>query len=132
MIIAGMGTAVPEHSVPQHDAAEIAGWLCSASDEQRDQLREIYALSGVRHRHSVLLHSSDGPVCERQSLVPSCAPVRELGPSVGDRMRRYEAEAGPLAARAAGAALDEAQLAACAITHLVTVSCTGFYAPGFD
>ena len=47
-------------------------------------------------------------------------------------MSRYTAEAPPLAARAAAAALADARLRPDAITHLVTASCTGFAAPGFD
>jgi predicted naringenin-chalcone synthase len=47
-------------------------------------------------------------------------------------MRHYEQYAGPLALEAAGRALEEARLPAREITHLVTVSCTGFSAPGVD
>jgi predicted naringenin-chalcone synthase len=47
-------------------------------------------------------------------------------------MAHYEAEALPLAERAARAALDASGVRAGDITHLVTVSCTGFAAPGFD
>jgi len=47
-------------------------------------------------------------------------------------MQRYEAEAPRLALEAAGEALDRATMAATDITHLVTVSCTGFFAPGVD
>lgn len=47
-------------------------------------------------------------------------------------MRRYADEVVPLAAEAARAALADARLSASAITHLATVSCTGFVAPGID
>ena len=47
-------------------------------------------------------------------------------------MRRYAIEAPPLALRAVQAALAQAQLPAERITHLVTVSCSGFHAPGVD
>ena len=53
-------------------------------------------------------------------------------PTTSERMSRYEAEAGGLAVSAARAALDEAGFAPERVTHVVTVSCTGFYAPGFD
>jgi predicted naringenin-chalcone synthase len=43
-------------------------------------------------------------------------------------MRCYEREAAPLALRASRAALDGRR----DVTHLVTVSCSGFSAPGFD
>ena len=47
-------------------------------------------------------------------------------------MRVYAEEAAPLAVRAARAAVAEFGFAAGSFTHLVTVSCTGFAAPGID
>jgi predicted naringenin-chalcone synthase len=47
-------------------------------------------------------------------------------------MAVYMAEALPMARKAAGQALEESGLSPAAITHLVTVTCTGFAAPGFD
>jgi predicted naringenin-chalcone synthase len=47
-------------------------------------------------------------------------------------MERFEADAPGLAHSAALAALEEAKLSPSEITHLVTVSCTGFFAPGLD
>ena len=56
----------------------------------------------------------------------------DASPTTRDRMRKYEEEAGALAVAAARSALVDAQVAPERVTHLVTVSCTGFYAPGFD
>jgi predicted naringenin-chalcone synthase len=47
-------------------------------------------------------------------------------------MEVYRAEAVPLALRASRIALGQSGLAAGEVTHLVTVSCTGFAAPGVD
>jgi predicted naringenin-chalcone synthase len=47
-------------------------------------------------------------------------------------MERFEADAPGLAGAAARAALRDAGLEAAEVTHLVTVSCTGFFAPGLD
>jgi predicted naringenin-chalcone synthase len=47
-------------------------------------------------------------------------------------MKTYAEQAPLLALAAAAKALQEASVPAAAITHLVTVSCTGFYAPGWD
>src|SRR5262249_25434522 len=49
-----------------------------------------------------------------------------------DRLLKYESEAGALAVAAGRAALEDAAIAPRRITHLVSVSCSGFYAPGFD
>src|SRR6202035_3877297 len=56
----------------------------------------------------------------------------ERGPDTAERMRIYEAEALPLALEASQSALRQANLEPADITHLITVSCTGFAAPGFD
>src|SRR5262249_32312880 len=49
-----------------------------------------------------------------------------------DRLLKYESEAGALAVAAGRAALEDATIAPRRVTHLVSVSCSGFYAPGFD
>lgn len=56
----------------------------------------------------------------------------DRGPTTGERMSLYERLAPPLAAQAATDALRRAGTAADEITHLITVSCTGFAAPGPD
>jgi predicted naringenin-chalcone synthase len=47
-------------------------------------------------------------------------------------MSRYACEALPLAERAAVGAFDQSGAARSSVTHLVTVSCSGFGAPGWD
>jgi predicted naringenin-chalcone synthase len=47
-------------------------------------------------------------------------------------MEKYEKFAGNLAAEVCREALQRADMNSSDITHLVTVTCTGFYAPGFD
>lgn len=56
----------------------------------------------------------------------------DRGPSTGQRMQRYADLAPPLAADAARSALGDANLDPARVTHLVTCSCTGFFAPGVD
>ncbi len=56
----------------------------------------------------------------------------DRGPDTAERMRVYQREALPLALVAAQEALDAGGTERSEITHLVTVSCTGFAAPGFD
>ena len=47
-------------------------------------------------------------------------------------MRRYEEQAGALAVSAGREALRDAGVPPERVTHVITVSCSGFYAPGFD
>jgi predicted naringenin-chalcone synthase len=53
-------------------------------------------------------------------------------PSTARRNDVYRQAVVPLAERAAAEALDAADLAPEDVTHLVAVSCTGFFAPGLD
>lgn len=130
--LAGLGTALPEHAIEQSDAAAIVEPLCCDTDEQRRLLAALYRRSGVGRRHSVLLQSTEGTPAERQSFFPPRADEADFGPTTAERMRRYVAEASPLAKRAAVASLADAEIPAERITHLVTVSCSGFAAPGWD
>jgi predicted naringenin-chalcone synthase len=86
----------------------------------------------VERRHSVLLDRSDGPLLERQAFYPPVRDDEDRGPTTAVRMKRYEADAPALASSAAARALQSAGLEGSAVTHVVTVSCTGFAAPGID
>jgi predicted naringenin-chalcone synthase len=68
----------------------------------------------------------------RQSFFPAMRDVHDRGPSTAERMARYEREAPGLAAEAARAALADGGWEPRDITHIVSVSCTGFAAPNFD
>ncbi len=54
------------------------------------------------------------------------------GPSLSQRLSSYTHHAARLALAASRDALERADLDPASITHLVTASCTGFDAPGFD
>ncbi len=132
--LCGLGTAVPEHSISQADAAELVLPFNAATADQARVLRELYRRAGVRCRHSVVLQDS-GPelaASSRQSTYQPPSEQQPFGPTTAERMRLYEQYAGTLAALATRRALLDAQLDAAEMTHLVTVSCSGFQAPGWD
>jgi predicted naringenin-chalcone synthase len=52
--------------------------------------------------------------------------------STAQRMRAYQPRAGALARKASAAALLESGVQPASITHLVTATCTGFGAPGWE
>lgn len=79
----------------------------------------------------MLRSSSNGQPAE-QAFFQAPNEARPFGPSTADRMRAYRQGANDLAARAASAALANSGVDPAAVTHLVTVSCSGFAAPGFD
>jgi prepilin-type processing-associated H-X9-DG protein len=122
----GIGTALPSHRLSQAESAAMAQRLSATNDVQATLLRRLQRRSGVAFRHSVLLADAEGTLPDRLPFYTGA------NPSTAERMARFAAEAGPLALRASSAALDAAAVDPAAITHLVTVCCTGFQAPGFD
>jgi len=56
----------------------------------------------------------------------------DRGPTVRERMAAYREHALPLAQQAADRALHQANVAPDQVSQLITVSCTGFSAPGLD
>ena len=132
LFLAGCGTALPAHSISQADAVAAALAVHPHSMEQQRLLPVLYRRAGVGHRHSVLLERSNGPPLERQSFFRLTTDTVDHGPTTGERMQVYDREAPPLALVAAQAALADADVSPVEITHLVTVSCSGFSAPGFD
>lgn len=120
----GIGTAVPANVLPQEQAAELAADVCCIDDGQRRSLRTLYRRAGVDTRHVVLSDALEA-IEDRFYTMPQ-------PPGTAERMQRFAAEARALAAAAARQALAESGVNPAAITHLVTVSCSGFSAPGVD
>jgi len=127
-----IGTAVPQHSVSQQDAADFAKTISCEREGQQRVLDLLYRKSGVSTRGSVLIESADGTVGERQSFLGARSESCPAGPGTAARMEKYRKGAGPLSLRSARSAIEEAGVDSQRITHLVTVSCSGFSAPGFD
>ena len=124
--IAGIATALPTHRIHQADAAEIARSFSCETKEHDRVFSAIFRLSGVETRHSAVLDASDGDLACRQSFYGPASPTTR------ERMEAYEGCAGPLAVEASGGALADAGVEPRDVTHVVTVSCSGFSAPGID
>jgi predicted naringenin-chalcone synthase len=124
----GLGVAAPDGLLDQRTAADFAAERCCHGQRQSDWLRRVYRQSGVRQRASVLL-------ADRAAALTDFYPTPAddpRGPTTAARMRRFEATAGPLGARACRAAFANGDLDPRSVTHLVTVSCTGLMSPGLD
>ncbi|MDB5388285.1 MAG: Alpha-pyrone synthesis polyketide synthase-like Pks18 [Planctomycetaceae bacterium] len=132
VVISGIGTAVPMHQFEQAEAGAVAAQFSGANAEQAHLLNALYRLSSVETRGSVILNRADGPLTERQEFFPPRSSEFLDGPSTADRMRCFEAAAAPLAVSAASRALQRSSVDPERVTHLVTVTCSGFSAPGFD
>jgi predicted naringenin-chalcone synthase len=129
--IKGIGTAVPEFEIEQADAAQQASDLCCATLQQQRILKTLYRRAGVTKRHSVVLTASTNGHPAKQSFYVQNDSLPD-GPTTAERMEKYDAFAAPLAIEASRRALGEAQVDGSQVTHLVTVSCSGFSAPGVD
>lgn len=130
--ILGIGTACPPNRFSQ---AEILQFMASAhqlSGKPADRLKALYRASGIKFRHSVL--SDYGKRPENFEFYPKSEVLAPF-PSITHRMQRYRKEAVPLCLAAVRNLEMVAQLPEAweqTVTHLVTVSCTGMYAPGID
>lgn len=103
------------------------------SDDRRIGLaiHQIYKNSGIETRHSVIpdfseSHTSSGLFFDSDSQLLK-------SPGTAERNEIYKREASRLFTNLAQRVIDETpDINARSITHVITVSCTGFYAPGPD
>ncbi|MFO0803792.1 MAG: type III polyketide synthase [Gemmataceae bacterium] len=134
--IRGLGTAHPPDALTPEDGLGIARFLAGPDVRTSTWLVPLYANSGIAKRHQIIggrvvTDILNGSRDSGSPFLPTEANDG-VGPSTGERMAIYAEEAAPLATRAASHALAESRFDTASITHLVTVSCTGFTAPGID
>ena len=126
--IMGVGTCPGSHSIPQKNIAELAIQLnCSTSDQERS-LRALYKKSKISHRSTIFAEDTDAPM----SFSSFFSQDHISGPGTDERMKLFCSEAPRMARDASALALTNASIEPSKITHLITVSCTGFTAPGLD
>ncbi len=124
--LTAIGTATPPYRFEQ---AQIADFMVQALQLNATDARKLHALyrsTKIKNRHSVL---ADYGQKSDFSFYPN-TPDFEPFPTVAQRMRAYQTHALPLALKAIENLGIE--LIPHTITHLITVSCTGMYAPGLD
>jgi len=100
------------------------------ADDRRTQaiIHKIYGNSGIEKRHSVVEDYTDNP--SQHLLFHPEKGV--LNPTTGQRNAVYEREAKKLFVDLAAGTLNGTEFRRKDITHVITVSCTGFFAPGPD
>ena len=134
----GFGTALPAGFVEQAETAVLAGRTGPPPGPEgevgRRRIAALYRKVGVRRRHLVLVDpNGEGTEPGRVPFYPPGSGAPGTGaPGTGDRIAAYEEHAAPLAVRAARAALADAGVEPGRVTQSITVSCTGFAAPGVD
>lgn len=128
--IVAIGTAVPATRLTQQEIREV---FASQPGIDRLTTRLIHAAfdaSAIEARHTVLADLAPGPAPQGSLRVREDGLL--LSPSTALRAAEYRRLAPALFADAARRALADAALEPAAVTHVVTVSCTGLYAPGPD
>jgi predicted naringenin-chalcone synthase len=120
---------LPPYSYGQDYARDrMIGWL--PGKRNRRLIQGIYDHTGIDTRYSVL--PDFGPNAE-PFLFREDADGRIIEPTTRDRNRLYRECSGRMLIQAGRQALKNAAgFSARDITHVVTVSCTGFYNPGPD
>lgn len=125
--ILGLGTAVPPDTMLQEEVLSMSTAVICENTRQERLMRMLFRQAGVESRQSVIPWQLGYEwKQEPDALDPG------NGPRTGKRMQMYHHLAGPLAEAACVRALQDADTQPTEITHLVTVSCTGFGAPGVD
>ncbi len=120
-----ISTRVPDHYYEQEFLRDRMMEYVGQKESTRRIIRRIYARSGIDKRHTVIrdFHGNGDPRYY----------FRDDGsmdhPSTGSRNDRYVRHARPLFTELARSVLRESGISRERITHVITVSCTGFYAP---
>lgn len=127
--ILGLGCAAPTLRRSQEQALRLSLEIAPpATDEERRRVEAIYRKCGVESRGVAGGDDGSDPL----ALFSPATDDAPDGPTTAERLRAYARVAAPLARRSAAAALADGQVAASDITHLITATCTGFGAPGWD
>lgn len=123
-------TSIATQEAPyQHRQERIGVFMQEALADEVAQrkLRLLFKASGISNRYSVL------PDFSEKSYVDSFFLEQKNPSSTAKRMKLYEHEAAPMALKAVQKCLaKEQEYDAHSITHIITVTCTGLYAPGLD
>ena len=142
--ILSIGTAVPPTRLPQEHVRDLFATQPGLDRLTQRLIHAAFDAAAIDARHTVLAalgpdgrdpsasrHGRSRPGGAEDLPVVDDAGVLQT-PSTGARNAAFVRLAPPLFAAAAQAALDGAGIAASAVTHVVTVSCTGMFAPGPD
>lgn len=127
--ITAIGTANPSYKFKQEQIADFMVRAMQLNQPESRKLRAIFRASGIDYRYSVLEDYGLGSDYTFYANTPDFQPF----PSTAERIAIFKKSGLDLSIRAvknlqqkiSGLDLQE-------VTHLITVSCTGMYAPGMD
>jgi len=132
VVVKGLACQVPTLFCTQKRAMELARAFAGEENES-GKLAERYYGTRIDKRHFVVLKEGLDPDAAQFALYQD-EEGRPLGspPSTAERMVYYARHASALAVSVARKAMADANCPSEQVTHLITVSCTGFDSPGFE
>ncbi|TFG30517.1 type III polyketide synthase [Candidatus Thorarchaeota archaeon] len=123
-------TLNPEKFYTQDFALDFLLKLAGDSEKKRTFLTKLYKGTHIRKRHTVIDDYDKDPT--EYTFYPK-TPTLQPEPSTAVRNDLFIKEAKRLTLKATKHLLDDApEFEREKVTHLITVSCTGFVAPGLD
>lgn len=125
--ITALGTANPKYKQCQSETAELIATNLNLKPAEKKLLKSIYRATGIKERYSVLSDYCKAP--GELEFFPNNPD--DSFPTTAARMEIYKQNALNLAISAIKNCLSPG-FNKDSITHLITVSCTGMYAPGVD
>lgn len=123
--ISSIGIANPENQYDQRQLVDFMARIHDMDEEEHTRLSALYRATGINTRYSVLKDFKMNGHYSLFRVKDKNAPF----PGTSDRMAAYKDDALALSKTAVENCLNGQKED---ITHLITVSCTGFYAPGLD
>lgn len=128
-IISAIGTASPANSFSQQEILDFMVDAHQLDETKASRLSKLYNVSGIEYRQSVI---KDFGVKRGDYTFFGNEENLSPFPTTQNRSALYELTAKDLAVKAIANLFQNIEIDSQRITHLITVSCTGMYAPGLD
>ncbi|ADY52329.1 chalcone and stilbene synthase domain protein [Pseudopedobacter saltans DSM 12145] len=128
-IISAIGISTPPYQFAQNRILEFMKEAHKLDVINSRRLEKLYQVSGIAYRHSVI--EDFGKNRGNYTFFGNNDRLEPF-PTTSLRSTCYEQAALPLSLEAIENCLKPINFDPIAITHLITVSCTGMYAPGLD
>ncbi len=127
--ITAIGTASPPHRYTQSQIADFMTRAMRLNDRDSRKLRAIFQASGIDYRYSVL---EDYGLKSGYTFFPDNEDLEPF-PTTATRLAYFRKHALELSVQSVKNMFNELpQFNQHDVTHLITVTCTGLYAPGLD
>jgi len=123
--ITSIGTANPPHAIRQADVLDFMLSAHGLNAQEAHDLRVLYRASGIQQRYSTIPDYGGSS----RTFFPTNESLEPF-PDMAQRSTWYRSHAPALSLEAAKNCIGTTDPKT--ITHLITVSCTGMYAPGLD